>query len=155
MSENQGPVGEQPRDNIGLLLSLASARGVLAANAGLRPMDLNHRTYSVLDVLELRGGISQRELADELRLDPSQIVALVDSLEGRGLVERRPNPQDRRQRTVVLTTAGRTLYRRARQQVDGSLDEVLGGLHAAERDTLRELLQRIVRPTAGATTPAG
>ncbi|MCK6211881.1 MarR family transcriptional regulator [Georgenia sp. EYE_87] len=118
-------------------------------------MDLNHRTYSVLDVLELRGGISQRELADELRLDPSQIVALVDSLERRGLVERRPNPQDRRQRTVVVTAAGRTLYRRARQQVDGSLDEVLEGLHAAERDTLRELLQRIVRPPAGATTPAG
>jgi DNA-binding MarR family transcriptional regulator len=148
-------------ENIGLLLSLASAQGVAAANARLRPLDLNTRSYSLLEALaagegagedDIDGegvdGVSQRDLADTLRLDPSQIVALVDGLERRGLAERRPNPQDRRQKLVVATTPGRDLYRRARQNVEASIDEVLVDLDTAERATLLGLLKRIVRPTA-------
>ncbi|MFC7407006.1 MarR family winged helix-turn-helix transcriptional regulator [Georgenia alba] len=133
-------------DNIGLLLSLASAQGVAAANAALRPMDLSTRSYTLLELIIRAGGASQRELADTLRLDPSQIVALVDGLEQRGFAQRRPNAADRRQKSVVATNRGRQAYRRARDRVEASLDEVLGELDEAERETLRALLTRIVHP---------
>lgn len=132
-------------ENIGLLLSLASAKGVVAANAALTEVELSTRSYSLLDVVAQTGGLSQREIADAIRLDPSQIVALLDSLEGRGLLERRTNPDDRRQRSVVATPAGHTLLRRARTLVDASLDEVLVALDQTERDQLRGLLRRVVR----------
>ncbi|MFH5824322.1 MarR family winged helix-turn-helix transcriptional regulator [Georgenia sp. AZ-5] len=136
---------ETPFDNIGLLLSLASAQGVAAANAVLRPRELSSRSYSLLELLHHADAVSQRGLADALRLDPSQIVSLVDGLERRGLVERRPNPDDRRQRSVVLTDAGRDVFGEARTLVAESLDEVLSGLSPEERGTLRALLQRVVR----------
>ncbi len=136
---------ETPFDNIGLLLSLASAQGVAAANAVLRPRGLNSRSYSLLELLHQADAVSQRGLADALRLDPSQIVSLVDGLERRGLVERRPNPDDRRQRSVVLTDEGRGVFGEARTLVRQSLDEVLSALSPEERGTLRSLLQRVVR----------
>ncbi|MFD1504341.1 MarR family winged helix-turn-helix transcriptional regulator [Georgenia yuyongxinii] len=135
-------------ENIGLLLSLASARGVASANVALGPVELNSRSYSLLEQLAGTDGVSQRALADAIRLDPSQIVAMIDGLERRGLAERRPNPADRRQKSVVITGPGRTLFHRARALVESSVDEVLAGLDDLERETLRGLLQRIVRHDA-------
>jgi DNA-binding MarR family transcriptional regulator len=135
-------------ENIGLLLSLASARGVAAANAALGPVELNSRSYSLLEQLAGTDGVSQRELADAIRLDPSQIVSMIDALERRGLAERRPNPADRRQKSVVITDSGRAVFHRARVLVESSVDEVLTDLDDLERETLRAFLQRIVRHSA-------
>ncbi|WP_127129653.1 MarR family winged helix-turn-helix transcriptional regulator [Georgenia sp. SYP-B2076] len=131
-------------ENIGLLLSLASAQGVAAANAVLRPLELSSRSFSLLEVVAHADGASQRELADAIRLDPSQIVTLLDTLERRGLLERRPNPHDRRQRLVVITARGRTLLEEASGLVERSLDDVLADLAGSERETLRDLLHRVV-----------
>jgi DNA-binding MarR family transcriptional regulator len=147
MHQNEdGTTAVRPRQSIGLLLSLASAQGVATANAALRPVELSSRSYSLLEHVEAHEGVSQRGLADALRLDPSQIVALVDTLERRNLVERRPNPTDRRQRSVVATGLGRSTLARARALVDNSLDEVLRDLDQGERETLHRLLLRIVGP---------
>ncbi|GAA1627846.1 MarR family winged helix-turn-helix transcriptional regulator [Georgenia ruanii] len=142
-------------ENIGLLLSLASGQGVATANAALAPLDLNSRSYSLLELLATTDGVSQRELADALRLDPSQIVALVDGLERRTLAERRPHPSDRRQKSVVITGPGRDLYAQARERVEGSIDQLLGDLDDAERQTLRRLLQRIVSPASAEAARLG
>jgi len=143
------------RDNLGLLLSLASAEGVARATRALRPLDLSVRSYTLLERVIDTGGMSQRALADDLRLDPSQIVALVDGLETRGLAERRPNPADRRQKAVAATARGKQTYRRAKVLVDASLDEVLGDLDPSERATLHEMLTRIVRRDPAAAEAAG
>ncbi|HTD80126.1 MAG TPA: MarR family transcriptional regulator, partial [Chloroflexota bacterium] len=50
--------------------------------------------------------ISMRELAERLRSDPSNVTGLIDRLEARGLVERRPDPKDRRIKGLALTSAG-------------------------------------------------
>jgi DNA-binding MarR family transcriptional regulator len=143
------------QENIGLLLALASGRAVAAAGEVLRPRGLNARSYSLLEQLVLADGPSQRELADALRLDPSQIVALVDLLEERGLARRRPHSADRRQKLVAVTPAGRRLYAQVRVDVEYSLDDVLADLSPDERELLRSLLHRIVRPTAVALEDAG
>jgi DNA-binding MarR family transcriptional regulator len=60
-------------------------------------------------VRELQQPQSQRELARRLHYDPSNINALADSLEDRGLVERRPDASDRRFRLLALTPDGERL----------------------------------------------
>ncbi|MEU2201579.1 MarR family winged helix-turn-helix transcriptional regulator [Isoptericola sp. NPDC019482] len=142
-------------ENIGLLLAISSGRAVAAARESLAPYSLSARSYSLLEQLVLTGAPTQRQLADALALDPSQIVALVDSLEDRGLAERRPHPDDRRQKTVVATVAGETVYMEAKEQIKASLDTLLTGLDPDERVVLADLLHRIARPASGALEDAG
>jgi DNA-binding MarR family transcriptional regulator len=132
-------------DDVGFLLSRASGLVVRASNASLAGHGLRVRSYSVLllaaDSVE---GVSQRELADVLGLDPSQVVLLVDELVTAGLVERRPSPTDRRTRLVVATDAGRVARARAGVDVDATLTRQLAELTAGEQLLLRELLTRLV-----------
>jgi len=122
------------------LLARASALASAAGNRALAVFGLKVRTYSVLAVA-VEVAPSQRDLAERLRLDPSQIVALVDDLESRGLVERRQDPADRRARIVVATTAGVELFGRARADVARAERDLLGAHEGAEE--LRGLLRRI------------
>ncbi|MFI7023701.1 MarR family winged helix-turn-helix transcriptional regulator [Micromonospora sp. NPDC049900] len=82
-----------------------------------------------------------RELAGQLRCDRSNVTALVDKLERAGLVERRADPADRRQRTLVVTDAGR----RMRDRVHGVLSDsrLLAGLSTEELALLGELVWKV------------
>jgi len=132
-------------DNIGFLMSRASGQLVRATNAALADEGLRVRQYSVLSlVCESAEGESQRDLAEVLALDPSQVVALVDDLHGAGLVERRPSPADRRTKLVVPTERGRAVRARATARADARLAASLGALTEAEQGTLRSLLARVV-----------
>ncbi|MET0798509.1 MAG: MarR family transcriptional regulator, partial [Rhodococcus sp. (in: high G+C Gram-positive bacteria)] len=71
-------------DDIGFLLTRAGTSLTAAAKTALAPFELRVRSYSVLALAcEHADGLGQRQLAEELGLDPSQIVALVDDLEVR------------------------------------------------------------------------
>src|SRR3954449_6216177 len=137
-------------DDLGFLLTRASGLVVRATNAALADVGLRVRQYSVLVLADdAADGISQRDLAELLALDPSQVVALVDELAAAGLVERRPSPTDRRAKLVAATAQGVRLRRRADQRAADGLQEQLGGLTPAEQDTLRGLLGRVVTTTTG------
>jgi len=83
-------------EDVGFLLTRASGLVVRATNAALVDVGLRVRQYSVLVLADdTATGISQRDLAEALGLDPSQVVALVDELAAAGLVERRPSPTGR------------------------------------------------------------
>ena len=91
---------------------------------------------------ELAQPRSQRELARGLQYDPSNITALADSLEKRGLLERRADASDRRLRLLALTPAGKRL----RSQLEASLAEppaFLNRLTPAEQKQLFELLAKV------------
>jgi len=85
---------------------------------------------------------TQRELAGFLSLDPSQIVALVDELEKRGLVVRAPGKQDRRAKTVTATAAGSKLFDQARKAASRAETQALQGLSADEVATMKALLRK-------------
>ncbi|MGY1810887.1 MarR family winged helix-turn-helix transcriptional regulator [Blastococcus sp. SYSU D00669] len=137
-------------DDVGFLLTRASGLAVRATNAALADVGLRVRQYSVLVLADdAPDGISQRDLAEVLGLDPSQVVALVDELAAAGLVERRPSPTDRRQRLVAATAQGVRLRRRAEQRAAAGLQGQLGGLSPAEQETLRGLLKRVVSTDTG------
>lgn len=71
------------------------------------------------------------------------MVAFVDALQARGLLERRHNPQDRRARALHLTDDGRDLLGRALTLAIGLERELCAELSTAERDQLIDLLQRV------------
>lgn len=98
----------------------------------------------------LRGGHpSQLALAGHLGIDRSVMTYLVDDLEAEGLVERTPNPADRRRRRIVATDRGRELVESACTRVLAAQDEVLAGLEGDERSALRRLLTKAAGATGG------
>ncbi len=158
LGESAGWEGFVPRplaEHMGWLMSRASQALGAALAEGLAPLGLNLRDYTVLLAAE-RAAIegrprAQLALAQAARLDKSTMVVALDALEGEGLVERRPDPKDRRARIVVPTDAGRELLARAEGVVLGAEDEALADLSVEERRALRGLLTRLVtgRRSAG------
>lgn len=137
-------MGQPLADDLGFLLSRASGQVVRATNAALAEHGLRVRQYSVLALAcESADGLSQRELATVLGLDPSQVVLLVDELTTAGLVERQAPEADRRTRLVVATGEGRSVREAARQAADAAVEVPFGLLGQAERDRLRDMLTRI------------
>jgi len=137
-------MGHPLTDDLGFLLSRASGAVVRATNTALAGHGLRVRQYSVLVLAcDAAEGVTQRELADVLGLDPSQVVLLVDELAGRELVERRPSEADRRTRLVLATAAGRALREAAERDATAAVEAPLGLLADAERDRLRDVLTRI------------
>lgn len=122
----------------------AFAQGARVANRYLSDLGLRARPYSVLAMACTDLEPTQRDLAEFLSLDPSQIVALVDELERDGLVLRLVDPSDRRSKIIQATEAGRTLFAEARLRTRAAEDEALGALTTDEHETLRRLLRKLV-----------
>lgn len=132
-------------EDLGFLLARVSGQVVRATNAALAGEGLRVRQYSVLTLAcGTPGGLSQRDLAQSLGLDPSQVVALVDELAEAGLVERRPAAADRRTRIVAATRAGRDTRARAAVGAEQAVRESLRMLTGAEKAALRRLLSKVV-----------
>lgn len=111
--------------------------------------ELPHGPRGYQTLLEVAQGrhTSQLALAQHLGIDRTVMTYLVDDLVEAGLVERRENPQDRRQRRVVVTDAGAAALETLCVHVRAIEDETLGGLEDGERTQLRLLLDRAA--TAG------
>lgn len=112
----------------------------------LAPTGVTAPELSVLLLLDAREPGSQQQAAQRLGVDRTTMVALIDALEGKGLVARRPDPMDRRRNVIVLTATGRETLGRARRASDRAEQRLLAPLDAAEREQLRSLLRRIGVP---------
>jgi DNA-binding MarR family transcriptional regulator len=99
-------------------------------------------------IRELAKPQSQRELARRLHYDPSNITALADSLEARGLIERRTDASDRRFRLLALTPEGERL-RASLEALLAQPPHFLDRLTLAEQKQLLQLLAKIFAPEAG------
>lgn len=126
-----------------LLAQLGSHAAMLFAER-IRPLDLTPPQVGLLRAVGAQPAMSQRELADLLGMPPSRLVALIDDLDTRGLLERRANAEDRRQYALYLTAAGAALMRGVGEVARAHDDAVCAGLTRAERETLRDLLARLV-----------
>src|SRR5712692_7196735 len=137
------PIPPSLADRSGALLTIAARTGQELAGKRLAPMGLTVRLCGVLNLLG-NGPISQQELGEQLGIDRTTIVELIDELERQGVVVRRRNPADRRSYALSLTPRGRTVQKRAARAFDAAADEFFGPLRPAEQQALTDMLQRII-----------
>ncbi|WP_031082638.1 MarR family winged helix-turn-helix transcriptional regulator [Streptomyces sp. NRRL WC-3549] len=96
----------------------------------------------VLGLLSLEP-MPMRRIARRLKCEPSNVTGIIDRLELRGLVERRPDPADRRVKLAAATEEGTSTARQLRDALDFAR-EPLAELTVAERTLLRDLLRRML-----------
>lgn len=111
-----------------------------------RVLDAAGLTLPQFDVLASLGmveGITQQDLAARLLVTKGNICGLLDRMEAAGLVERRPDPRDRRANRLYLTAKGRTALQNAFPTHLGLLHECLEPLSATELRSLMKLLTKI------------
>jgi len=109
----------------------------------LGPLSLEPGEFALLRAVSANEGESQNALADRLHISPSWMVAIVDELEGRGLLERKPHARDRRVRNLHLTAKGTKLLRQAEQEAHRFDADVASALSEREIGQLLELLDRV------------
>jgi DNA-binding MarR family transcriptional regulator len=106
-------------------------------------LDLTPPHAGVLRQIAWFPAISQRALGARLGISASRLVGLIDELEGRGLVERRDDPADRRSYALQLSDAGRRMLKQIGTVAREHDQAVCEPLTPAERETLGRLLQRL------------
>ena len=113
------------------------------------------RGYQVLAAAAREEPGSQLALAQHLGVDRTVMTYLLDSLAEAGLVERHPDPADRRARRIVATARGRALLDGLDERLRAAEDQLLAGLDDdADRQTFRALLQRVAVHAASALDAA-
>ncbi|CBG68705.1 putative MarR family transcriptional regulator [Streptomyces scabiei 87.22] len=154
-TQNSAPIDEREpwmrglHADTGYLLYRLGMRSGQLFNSSLQESGLRLRHYALLRFLATAPGALQRELSASLGYDPSAIVGLVDDLEKLGFAERRPSPDDRRSRIVVLTENGRSFLRDTDEAGQRVTNDLLDPLDADERETLHVLLQKVAEAGLG------
>ena len=102
------------------------------------------RGYQVLAAAAADEHGSQLALAQHLGVDRTVMTYLLDDLEAAGLIQRRPDPADRRARRIVATRHGRGTLAELDERLRAAEDQLLSGLDGAEdRQLFRGLLRRL------------
>ena len=138
---------------LGYLLKHAHLRMAELNDQALAPWGIDGRELGVLFALAGREPASQLQVARRLGIDRTTMVALLDTLEGKGLVSRAPHAKDRRRNVIVLTQAGRRMLERAAAASDEAERQLLASLDRQAAHDLRESLRLIV--TVARTQPNG
>jgi len=118
-----------------------------------RDYGMTRAQWSVLKCIERNEGLKQAELAELLDLQPITLTRLVDRLCDNGLIERRPDPNDRRAKRLFLTAAAQPLLNQLDVLARDLMDKILAGRAAEEidaaiaclgavKDNLRRLLDK-------------
>ncbi|QNI36894.1 MarR family winged helix-turn-helix transcriptional regulator [Edaphobacter albus] len=127
----------------GFLVAQVGAHAAMRFAEALKPHRFRPQDAGILRLLSFSPGISQQDLARRLGMYASRLVGVLDELEERGLIERRPSESDRRLYALYLTKEGEvaleTIGRVAREH-QRSLFE---SLSAEEQETLASLLARV------------
>lgn len=141
--------GETP-PSVAFLLSTLGYEVRRDLGARLAGLGLELRQFGLLRLVAQDDGQSQRALGAVLEITPNRMVALVDDLERKGLIERRAHPADRRAYAVALTDAGRALLASAFQAAFSVERDVCSGLSPDERTQLLGLLRKVSQRKAEA-----
>ncbi len=124
---------------------LAQLGAYAAARYGERIaiLDLTPAQTGLLRLVMIEPGLSQRDLATRLGVGPSTVVALVDGLESRGMLERRRSPTDRRHHALHLTDRGTRTMAEVRTVATDHDADITAALDDDERRVLVGLLRRV------------
>ncbi|MFD1933588.1 MULTISPECIES: MarR family winged helix-turn-helix transcriptional regulator [Nonomuraea] len=140
-TERELPTGLD--DSMGWLLGQVFHAHLTCSQEALADFPGTQRGYMVVNAAANGCARNQIDMANQLRLDRTVMVYLVDQLVAAGLVERVPDPNDRRSRIIVATDDGRARLAEATQKLRRVDDHVFGALGAEERRRFRDMLQRV------------
>jgi DNA-binding MarR family transcriptional regulator len=146
VSKSDMAQGEHPRNGSAafLLAQLgAYASGQFAKR--LEPLGFTPAQAGIFRIIAAAPGLSQQELAAKLGMYASRLVAVIDDLEERGLIERRPSSSDRRLYELHLTKSGKDQLSAIGVIAREHGRDLLDGLSDDERSTLTALLERVAK----------
>jgi DNA-binding MarR family transcriptional regulator len=110
------------------------------SHASLQPLGITPGQARALSVLARHGTMRQGELSEHLKIAPRSTTEVVDGLEERGLVERLPDPADRRATLVELTSIGGTMAGKIRAERGAQGERLFAELSAHDRAELARIL---------------
>jgi DNA-binding MarR family transcriptional regulator len=142
-----GQAPEEPRaelNRLGYLLKHAQQRLTELTSAALEPYGLNGRELGVLLVLDAMGPTSQQDAARRLGVDRTSMVALIDALEAKSVVVRRPFEEDRRRNVVEFTERGHELFKQALQASDAAERQFVSPLEETAAELFRAQLRAVI-----------
>ena len=125
-----------------LIFRLARVSGYRLTQA-LAALEMRTNEFAVLHHLHEAGPLSQQELGGALRINPSNLVGLLDALEADGLIVRPRDPADRRRHLVGMTTAGHERLVQAKRAAAQAEQDLLSPLSPTERELLYGFLERL------------
>src|SRR5881397_288559 len=115
----------------------------------LEPFGVRPRHVAALIELRDHGELTQQSLCGQLHLDPTNLVAILNELEGRGYATRRRDPEDRRRHLVEVSKKGLAVIEKVSEVMDGVEEDLLAGLEPAERTQVEGLLTSIWERSGG------
>jgi DNA-binding MarR family transcriptional regulator len=138
------PTQRHSSPRLGYLLKHAQLRYIEMTSAAFAPLGIRPHEWAALNCLDEQHGLSQKEVAELLGIDRTTMVALVDDLQSKRLVQRRPQPDDRRKNVVTLTAEGRTMMLRGAQLADDCERRFLAALDRPDAEHLKRSLQIVI-----------
>src|ERR1700720_821634 len=139
----QSYIMQRTKAPLAFLLAQVGAHAAMRFGERISRLNLTPPDAGVLRMLGNSGGISQQDLSTRLGIHPSRLVAILDALEERRLVERRPHADDRRQYDLHLTEKGQGMIGEIGRIGREHTESLCASLTAVEREQVGELLQKI------------
>jgi MarR family transcriptional regulator, transcriptional regulator for hemolysin len=138
-------LSDQDERHIGFLISDVARLMRTAFDRRVRRLGLTRSQWLVINRLHRRPGATQSELADMLEVEKATAGRMVDRMEKKGWVVRRPDAADRRVNRLHLTAEADLIQLQLAQVADRTVDDALSLLSAGEREQFSEWMRRVKR----------
>jgi DNA-binding MarR family transcriptional regulator len=129
--------------NFGFLLREVSRRYALRFEQHAQAVSMKLQPCKALVYLQRNEGVSQTKLAELSSIEPMAMVRILDQMESEGLVERKPDPNDRRARLLYLTAKSKPTLDEIWRISDLTRGETFAGISKSERDIFLSVLERL------------
>jgi DNA-binding MarR family transcriptional regulator len=133
MAQRSAPRPESDRADLAAMMTPLSRALIAAELPILRAHDISMWAYVVLNALIEQPVRTQAALAQAIGADKTRIIGVLDQMQQRGLIDRTPDPADRRAHLLGITVAGRELRDAVRADIQRGEERVLAKLPAADR----------------------
>lgn len=142
VSETLLPSALRRRDSFALIKLAALVRAECSDKLAVTGLSQNQ--HAILCCLEEFGPAYQKDVALRLGIDSGDLVAFIDGVQAKGLLERQRDPRDRRRQILTITAEGSRVLREVEDLYDEAAAGVLGVLPASERVRLHETALRVL-----------
>lgn len=143
VSETRALEMDDMEESLGFRLRLAQNTLFREFSERFGALGLTQSLYAIMVLIQRNPGSRQMELGAALGIRQTNLVERIDTLVGRGLVLRAPDPADRRANTLHLTEAGESFMSEVRVVHDEMTQDFLNRLGARDHATLIELLKKL------------